>query len=89
LDDGFLELLGLLTLAFGEFGVPLVGVLDVGVWGSFELRVVIVNCILDFPKEVWVTKTFAILMDCPFNRYKLIMGFSSCLLLNMWPKCCD
>jgi len=42
----------LLTLAFGECGVPLVGVLDVGVWGSYELRVVIVNCSSDFLEEV-------------------------------------
>ncbi len=42
----------------------MVGVLDVGVWGSFELRIVIVNCSSDFLEEVWVTKTFAILTNC-------------------------
>jgi hypothetical protein len=67
LEDGFLELLRLFTLAFGECGVPLVGVLDVGVWGSFEFRVVIINYCHVFPKEIWVIKTFVILMDCPFS----------------------
>jgi hypothetical protein len=79
----------LLTLAFGECGVPLVSVIDVGVWGSFEFKVVIVNYNHGFPKEVWVTKTFAIFMDCPLGCYKFIIGFNFRLLLDMWPKCCD
>ncbi len=33
LEDGFSELVGLLTLAFRECGVPLISVLDVGVLG--------------------------------------------------------
>jgi hypothetical protein len=68
MEDGFSELLGLLTLAFGECGVPLIGVLDVGVWGSFELSVIPINCSLDSPKEVQVIETFAILVDCPTKK---------------------
>ncbi len=62
----------------------MVGVLDVGVWGSFELIVVIVNCSLDFPEEVQVIKTFAIFMDCPLSSKNLlwVLALVCCLICD-------
>jgi len=48
-----------------------------GVWGSFELRVVLVNCSPDSPEEVEVTETFAILVNCP-RKKRLTRDTSSC-----------